>query len=242
MRSAHDPPDLADPAVRAARALARRRRAEEQARGVAVLVLVAAGLGLPVAVAVGTGADGPLSGAVLLGLLLLALAVAVAPIPWRPAEERHRELEAIWRELRPDADDDVPWERCAAWAESAGAAVDLVLVTCTPAAERAAGPPSPYDRRPVGRIDAGDVAAAAQAMEELRAEAAARERAARLRVECANERAERRSRERDLAEVDAAAEADLRAREEQLDRELAAQEDAERRAQAEAVARALRRP
>ena len=54
--------------------------------------------------------------------------------------------------------------------------------------------------------------------------------------------AERLAHEQVLREIDDAAAAELKAEEERLDREIAQQEATERKAQAEAVAKALRRP
>ena len=91
-------------------------------------------------------------------------------------------------------------------------------------------------------VDAEDVSAAAEAMEELRALAAERELKARERFEQAQADAERRTREAMLAQVDKAAATEIESREEQMRRELAREEAAEKQAQAEAVARALRKP
>lgn len=167
--------------------------------------------------------------------------MAVWPYDWSAAEGRHRELEAIWRELRGDADASVPWERYAAWAEPAGSQVKLSLITCGP---RAGGPPpspSPYSLQVVRRLSAEDQEAAAEAMEELRAEAWRRELEARRRHEQDQVDAEQAAHDMTMQEIDERAAAEVAARDEELRRELAAQEEAEQKAQAEALARALRR-
>lgn len=234
--------DRSDPAVRAAVRLERLEARDQTARVTKALMLGVVAIVAPLTAAPITGDPGATVGAIVGGLLALALAVAVWPYEWSVEERRHRELEAIWRELRSDADAGVPWERYGAWAEPVEDAVQLVLVTCAPAAPRVGGAPSPYSRRVVRRLDPDDVAAAAQAMEELRADAAQRELRAQQRYEQANLEAQRQTDDRTLREIDETAAADLRAREQQLEREFAEQQAAERRAQAEAVARALRRP
>ena len=231
--------DRDDPAVRAALRLARTQARDRRRRRAAVIVLWTLALLAPV---LPEGDHGATVGAAILALLLVAIALAVRPVAWGPEEIRHRELEAIWRELRPDAAQALPWQRCAAWAEQHGEAVDLVLISCAPAAPRIAGAPSPYARRRIRRLDAEDVDAAAQAMEELRADAAERELRARRRIDQEHDVARRQAEDRALQEIDEAAAAELRAREQQLEQEAAAQAAAERRAQAAAVARALRRP
>jgi hypothetical protein len=213
--------------------LERLKRRDRRRRIARALVLVALAVAAPFVAAADPGAT---IGAVVASLLLCALAVAVWPYRWSAAEERHRELEAIWRELRTDADTSVPWERLAAWAQAAGDEVELVIITCAP------GEPRAYGRHVVRRVGGDDVAAAAEAMEELRADAAQRELDAQRRHEQGELEAQWRAEERALHDVDKAAAIELRAREEQLKRELAEQDAAERRAQAEAVARALRRP
>lgn len=208
----------------------------------------AAGVGLAVVAAFtpfiagpGTGGPGAVVGAVVGALLLAALAVAVWPYEWSAAEGRHNELEAIWREVRTDADELVPWERYAAWAEPAGGEVKLSLITCGPRAGDAPRPPSPFGIEVVRRLGGEDLEAAAEAMEELRAEAWQRELEARRRHEQEQVDAEQAAHDMTMQEIDARAAADVAAREEKLRREAAAQEEAEQKAQAEAVARALRR-
>ncbi len=221
---------------------ARTARARERSLRIAVAVALGALAAIgPFVAGPVTGGAGAVVGAIVAALLLTGLAVAVWPYDWSAAEGRHRELEAIWRELRGDADAFVPWERYTAWAEPAGSQVKLSLITCGP---RAGGPPpspSPYSLQVVRRLSAEDQEAAAEAMEELRAEARRRELEARRRHEQDQVDAEQAAHDMTMQEIDERAAADVAAREEELRRELAAQEEAEQKSQAEAVARALRR-
>jgi hypothetical protein len=206
------------------------------------MALVTLALVAPIVAAPATGEAGATVGAIVGALLILGLAIAVWPYAWSGEELKHHELESIWREVRSDADRAVPWERYAAWAESNQASVELTRITCAPADDRLAGAPSPFSLQTVRRVAADDIAAAAEAMEELRAEAAELELRAQQRHAHEAEEAEREAQERVLRKIDQATTAELKAREEQLERELVQQEAAERKAQAEAVARALRRP
>lgn len=242
MTSAGKDFDRSDPAARAA---ARARDFERRDRS----LRLAAGLGLGALALVApfvaeplTGDSGAVVGAVVAALLLLGLATAVWPYEWSAEERHHRRLEAIWREVRSDADEAVPWERYAAWAESAGRQVRLTLIRCGPRSGEAAHEPSPYSRQVVRRMDGEDVEAGAEAMEALRAEAAKREAEERERYEHEQAEAERAAHEMTLQEIEDTAAADIAAGEEQVRREMAAQEESEQRAQAEALARALRRP
>ena len=105
----------------------------------------------------------------------------------------------------------MPWERYAAWAEPDEGSVELSRIACAPAAERIAGAPSPYSLQVLRRLDADDVAAAAEAMEELRAEASELELRAQQRHEDEGEQAERLAQEQVLREIDEAAAAELKA-------------------------------
>ncbi len=136
----------------------------------------------------------------------------------------------------------VGWERYAAWAESAGKQVELALIRCGPRAGEAAPAASPYSRQVVSQIDGDDVEAAAEAMEALRAEASKWEAEATARYEREQVEAEQAAHEMMLQEIEDTAAADIAAGEAQTRRELAAQEEAEQKAQAEALARALRSP
>jgi hypothetical protein len=188
-----------------------------------------------------TGQGGATVGAVVGALLLLAFAVAVWPWEWTKAETTHRELESIWHELRTDAAQRVQWDRYAAWAEAKAEHVELSMLRCAPARPQLAGAPSPYSLGRRRRIDADDVAQATAAMEALRA------RATDLELEaerCHHERlhdAEQQAHQLRLDAIERDTEAAIQAGEQRAREELAAQEAAERRAQADAVARALRR-
>ncbi|MDQ3678055.1 MAG: hypothetical protein M3401_14880 [Actinomycetota bacterium] len=228
--------DRTDPEVRAAarvRAFERRQRRTRRAVGV---LLGAAAAVSPFIAAPLTG-DGATVGAVLGALLLAGCAAAVWPWSWSPQERRHHELTAIWAEARGDPDTSVPWDRYAAWADADGDHVELVLVRLAGTTDD----PSPLSAEVVRRLDPDDVAGAASAMEQLRERATAMETRAREQYLEALTAAERRAHEEALRDVDAAADEHRRQAEEQMRRELAAQEAAERRAQAAAVARALRR-
>ncbi len=185
-----------------------------------------------------TGLDGERLLAAVLGALLLAgCAAAVWPWSWSPQERRHHELTAIWAEARGDPDTSVPWDRYAAWADADGDHVELVLVRLAGTTDD----PSPLSAEVVRRLDPDDVAGAASAMEQLRERATAMETRAREQYLEALTAAERRAHEEALRDVDAAADEHRRQAEEKMRRDLAADEAAERQAQAAAVARALRR-
>ena len=187
-------------------------------------------------------AEGAAVGGVVGALVLLAVIGAVWPSEPSELELRHRELEAAWRSVRVDADEEVPWDRYAAWADPRGASVEISLIRCRPAARRAGGAPSPFTREVLQCIDGEEVERAASAMEKARALAAERELAARQRLVDEELRAEQRSHDRTMKAIDDAAAADLKSREAAVEREFHAQQEVERRAQAEALAKALRRP
>lgn len=186
-----------------------------------------------------TQGEGAFVGVSLLAILCLALAFVVAPWTTHSSEARHHELQAIWREIRADADDEVPWVRYGAWAVADGETVRLELVCCTRATSDT---PSLYRRGPAGEVDGEDPAAALAAMEALRGRAASMEEAARQAY------LQSQQHERDLREDQALQAVERQAaeyqehNEQQLRAEIAAQERAERRARAVALARALRRP
>lgn len=228
--------DRTDPEVRAAacvRAFERRQRRTRKAAGV---VLGGAAAVSPF-LAAPLGGEGATVGAVLGALLLAGCAAAVWPWSWSAQERRHHELTAIWAQARGDTNTSVPWDRYAAWAGADGDHVELVLVRLAGATDD----PSPLSTEVVVRLDPDDVAAAASAMEQLRERATAMETRARERYLEGVTAAERRAHEEALSRVDAAADEHRRQAEEQMRRELAAEEAAERRAHAAAVARALRR-
>lgn len=221
----------------------RLRASERRHRITAGLVLGA--LAVAVALAAGplTASPGATVGGVVAAIVLCLLSVAIWPIEWSDNERAHHELSLIWCQARVDADDErVAWERYAAWAEPAGEDVELQLICCAPVAEKTAAAPSPFSRLVVRRLSGEDMERAADAMEQLRDEAADRELRARERHELADVQAANRASDERLGEIDREAAAELEARERQLSREFAERESAERRAQAEALARALRRP
>ena len=232
--------DRSDPAVRAEAAFRGARAAE---RGVRVATALALGFVAFVApFGASAGGEGATVGAVVAALVLVALAVALWPHERTSDEERHHRLEAIWREVRTDADAHTPWDRYAAWVENSGTGVELVLIHCAPVGERVGGAPSPFSRRVHRRLDADDVGSAAEAMEKLRAKAMELEERAREQYKAGLADADRRAHEETLRAVDEAAESYQREADERARRELAEQEAAEQKAQAEALARALRRP
>ena len=234
--------DRSDPGVRAAaRFDATRRNYELAHTGVALACLFAA-IVTPFVAYPLTGDSGATVGAVVAAVVLASLGAAVWPHDWQPAEAEHHRLEAVWRELRPDAEVETPWERYGAWAEPRGGAVELSVITRAPLSERFAGAPSPYGSKVVQRLDPDEVATAAEAMEELRADLAQREFDARQRYEAELSEADRRAHEQRMRRIDEEAAAYERAADERARRELGEQEAAERQAQADALARALRRP
>lgn len=230
--------DRSDPAVRVAATLERQLTREMAVRTAAMLALVAAAVAVPAVTGDLAAEDGPVVGAMALGAALATLAYAVAP--WTPSagERRHRELEAIWRELRTDADERVPWVRYGVWAVAHEDVVRLQMVSC---GRSAPGRPQFLRVDTVREVDGGDPDAAVAATEAVRAHA--------RRSEEANRQAYLEARQRERDERDAAAlravEADAaryaREVEEQLAVELATEERAERRSRADALARALRR-
>jgi hypothetical protein len=102
--------------------------------------------------------------------------------------------------------------------------------------------PTPFSAKVCETFDADAILEATEAMERLRAEAARRETDARDRHERALVAAARKPYDDALREVDENADDEQRRAEAEIRRELAAQEAAERRAEAAAIARALRRP
>ena len=198
-------------------------------------------MALPLTAGPLTGSPGATVGAAVAALLALTVAVAIWPAEWAPEEFEHRRLDSIWRELRSDADRFVPWERYTAWAESANGSVVIGLLQLIPVDTLVADAPSPYRWSERRRLAADDIAAAAEAMEALRTEASERELAAEQSWRQAQTEAERRAHEQRLADIDREAQADAQARDAALRREMDAQEAADRRAQAEGVASALRR-
>jgi hypothetical protein len=234
--------DLSDPGVRAAARLAGQLRAHRGGRIAVSVGLALLALAFVVAAEPVTGVAGARVGAFVGAFCLVGLGAAAWPWTWSRAEYEHRRHYSIWREVRNDADEETAWERYAAWAEASSESVQLQLIRCAPGRPRAAEAPSPFSWRPVSKVDPEDVEAAAEAMQILRAEASERERNAQDGHTQRLLESERRAQEARLAEIDRELEQTVRAGEERARRELAEQEAADRRAQADAVARALRRP
>ena len=234
--------DQSDPGARAAAGLDAQLRAHRGGRIGGSFALVLLGVVLVVTAEPLTGVAGARVGAVVGALCLIGVAVAVWPWTWSRAEHEHHQLDSIWRELRTDAELEVPWERFAAWAEAGPKSVHLQLIRRAPGRPRVGGAPSPFSRTRVRQLDPDDVAGAAEAMEAVRAQASEREQAARERHTQHQLESEWRRHEARLAAVDRELEQAVEAGEEQARREVAEQEAADRRAQADAVARALRRP
>jgi hypothetical protein len=189
-----------------------------------------------------TGVAGARVGAVVGALCLIGIAAAVWPWTWSPAEHEHHRLDSIWRKLRPDADEDVLWERYIAWAEAGPESVQLQLIRSEPWQPRAGGAPSPFSWTRVREVDPDDVAGAAEAMQNLRAKASELEGQARERHMNDQLESERRRHDARLAAIDREVEETVKAGEERARREIAQQQASDRRAQADAVARSLRRP
>jgi hypothetical protein len=229
--------DRGDPAARAEERVRRQERRHAYARIVAGLALGLLAITAPAVAEPLTGDPGATVGAVVLAGLLAGCAAVVWPWTWTGEERAHHELAAVWSEARGGAGEDVPWDRYAAWARADGERVELVLLRRVGSSPE----PSPYREDEVRRIEADDVGDAAAAMEELRERAAALEARAREEHLEALSTAERREHEEALARVEEAVAVEQREAEAQMRHELAAQEAAERRAQAAAVARALRR-
>jgi hypothetical protein len=203
------------------------------------LLLGYVAIGIPAVAYDATQGEGAFVGIALLDLLLAAGSYIAWPRAPETTELRHRELEAIWREIRADADAEVPWSRYGAWAVADGDRVRLELIrhAGTPCEQ-----PSPFSRERAGRHPGEDAEGAVAAMEALRARAAAAEEAARQ----AHIEAQARERDRHdddaLKSVEDKARAYAKAADEQMREELARQARADREAEADALARALRRP
>ena len=235
--------DRSDPGDRAAADVDRRRRHERALRTTAAVTAGALAAVAPPVAATSLGEGGTV-GAVMGAVVLLACAIVVWRQPWSRAEADHLRLAAIWRQARPEADDDVPWDRFAAWAQADGERVALLIVGCrgTAAGTTPSDPPSPYSQRLHEHVDGGDPAAATEAMERLREHVRHLEAQARADHAASLAAAERRRHDEALHRLDVDADAELRRREAEMRREIEAGDAAERRSEADAVARALRRP
>lgn len=231
--------DRSDPAVRAEEALRRFARSQTLTRRLRVVVLGLAALMLPFAVDDVVGTPGSVLGAVVLSGLCVGLAVAVAPWAWSSEEHDQHRLEAIWSETRADAAERVPWERHAAWALAGDDHVVLLELTCAPCTDTT---PRRLRQRHAKRFDAEAIADAAGAMAALRQELDERELAARQAHLDGRLRAEQHADDAALAAMESAAARAQHESEAHMRREVAAENAAERRAQAAALAEALRRP
>src|SRR4051812_7995965 len=224
--------DREDPGVRARLAVHDVERRDRTARVAKALGLFAlAGLGPWLAGAV--PGDPATVGAVLASLLLLGGGAAIWPWTWSEAERQHHTGAAIWSQIRPTAGEDAPWTRYGAWAIADGQHVELVLVSRRGTAEEAVAA-SLFTLTAKRRLDPDELDDAADAMEALRQEAAELETRA-------YERHRDTVKPDDAAALDPATDDHQRRAEVQMLREVAAEETGERRAQASAVARALRR-
>src|SRR6516225_6955870 len=109
--------DRSDPGARAAARLAGQLRAHRGGRIAASLTLALVGVALVATAEPLTGVAGARVGALVGALCLVGVGAAVWPWRWSRAECEHRWLDSIWREVRTDADEEVSWDRYAAWAE-----------------------------------------------------------------------------------------------------------------------------
>jgi hypothetical protein len=225
--------DRDDPDVRAQLAVGNFERRERATR-------IAKALGLFALAVLGPWLTGPVPGepatvgAVLASLLFLGGGAAIWPWTWSDAEHTHHTAAAIWVQIRPTAGDDTAWTRYGAWAIAGNQHLALVLVSRRGTADEAVAA-SPFTLTVKRHLDPDAVDEAADAMEALRQEAAELETRAY-------------ERHRDTVKpddavraLDPAADDHQRRAEVQMLREVAAEEAGERRAQASAVARALRR-
>lgn len=117
--------ERSDPVARAERM----RASERRRRVTAALVLGALAVVVAFAAAPLAGSPGATVGGAVAAIILCLLAVAIWPMQWSDSERAHHELSLIWRQARAGADDEqVAWERYAAWAEPAGEEVERALV------------------------------------------------------------------------------------------------------------------
>jgi hypothetical protein len=233
--------DRSDPAARAALALRNFERRQRAGRIIAALILIALALGGPFAAGPLTGSPGATFGAIVAAVLFAGSAVLIWPWSWSEAEREHHTNAAIWDRARPGTEAETAWDRYAPWARADAVRVRLVLIRRA-GTEADDAVPSPFSLEVYETFDADAVLEATEAMERLRAEAARREADARDRHERELAAAARKPYDDALREVDENAADEQRRAEAEMRRELAEQESAERRAQAAAVARALRRP
>lgn len=232
--------DPSDPALRAAQHLQRAESHERSARVLGALALIAAAAGFPFAAEPLTGDPGATVGAVVAAPLLIGLAVALWPQEWSAREREHHRLDGIWRAARP-ASEPAPWDQFAAWAETDSGRIRLLLLQRAPVKQIADGAPSPYSVSSVKCLDAYDMTGAAQEMELLRSRAEEMELRSRQALDESRDAARQAELDSALIATEQAARAHEEQREAEAKAELEAAEASDRRAQADAVARALRR-
>ena len=191
---------------------------------------------------------GPTFGTILASLLFAGCGVAVWPWTWSPAEREHHSHAAIWAQVRPTAEQDVPWTRHAAWANANADHVELALISRAGSADPAVSP-SPFTLTVKRQLDPDALEDAAVAMQALHEEAAELEARAHERYLATVATAARKPYHDALRAVDdalrggePAGDEHQRHAEIEMRHELAEEHAAERRTQAAAVARALRRP
>jgi hypothetical protein len=232
--------DRSDPAVRATHAVHAHERRQRTTRTILALSLLALAAGLPFAAAPLTGGPGATIGGIIAGVLAAGCAVALWPWTWSKAERDHHTNAANWTQARPAAPSETPWDRYAAWAAADGNTVELLLIRRAGSAGTAN--PSPFTVTVRETFDGEAILEATEAMERLRTEAAELETRARQRHEQALAAAARKPYDDALRALDERAGEEQQRAEADMRRQLEEHEAAERRAQASAVARALRRP
>ena len=231
-----DPDDPDGRAQLALREFAHRDRRNRVAAALALFALAGAGPLVSWGVLGDTTAT---VGTILAAVLCFGCGVALWPWPWSEAEREHHHAVAVWSHVRPATARATPWTRYAAWAIACEDRVELVLISRRGTAEEATSA-SPFTFTVRRRLDAHSIDDAAVAMEALRAEAAELEANAHDRHLAALAASGRRPDDARHA-VQETAEDHQRRLEAQLNHEVAQEDAAERRAQADAVARALRR-
>ena len=243
-RPAIDRDDPEGRAQLAVDAFARRDRITRVASALGLFALAGIGPWLAVVIA----DPGPTFGTILASLLFVGCGVAVWPWTWSDAEREHHAHAAIWAEVRPTAEQDAPWTRYAAWANANEDQVELVLIRRAGSADTAVSP-SPFTLTVKRRLDPDPVEDAAGAMQALHEHAAELEARAHERHLATVANAARKPYHDGLSavndalrDVEPAGDEHQRHAEIEMRHQLAEEHAAEGRAQAAAVARALRRP
>jgi hypothetical protein len=241
-RPAIDRDDPEGRAQLAVDAFARRERTTRIASALGLFALAALGALLAV-----IADPTPTFGTILASLLFAGCGLAMWPSTWSDDEREHHAHAAIWAQVRPNADQDVPWTRYAAWANANEDHVELVLIRRAGSAATALSP-SPFALTVKRRLDPDALEEAAEAMAALQAEAAELEARDHERHLATVTTAARkpyhdglRAADDALSGTEPAADEQQRHAEIEMRHELAEEHAAERRAQAIAVARALRR-